>query len=275
MTERLVHAGRVANRSAVVNVMVGAASRAARGLNRDFGEVQNLQVSERGPDAFAAAAVARAGEVLAAELRRARRGFAYLAGGRSGGNGAGQTRDSWLVEALDGADNYRHGLPWFATVIAAREGGTITAAVIYEPLRDELFWAERGRGAYVNNQRLRVSARATLASALVATCITGGDDAESAGLRVAAAGRVAGLRETGAPALDLAAVAAGRFDGFWGAGLSPATAEAGALLVREAGGLVEERGEAAGARRTLLAANARLAAALADMIRASDDAGHA
>jgi myo-inositol-1(or 4)-monophosphatase len=257
LTDRAVRSRPVATRSALVNVMAGAASRAARGLNRDFGEVQNLQTSERGPDRFVDAAIARAEEVLAGELRRARREFAYLSGAHAqAGGGAG----AWLVEALDGAENYRHGLPWFATAICAREGGAHTAAVIYDPLRDEMFWAERGRGAYVNSQRLRVSARGSLGGALIAVHLGADAAAQAAGLR--AAGRIAGLRESGAAALDLAGVAAGRLDGFWGERLAPAIAAAGALLVREAGGLVED-----GAGQPMVATNQRLAGALGALIR--------
>ena len=258
----------MATRSANINVIAAAAIKAARGLNRDFGEIEGLQASPRGPDAFAAAAVIRAGEIVGRELARARRGFAFA--GRSATAAAGPG-PGWLVEPLSGIENFRHGLPWFATVIGIVERGQATAGAVYDPLRDALFWAERGGGAYINNSRLRVSARAAVADALVALDTGAAPSARLAAMRHSLASEVGAVRETGCPALDLAHLAAGRIDGFWGIGLAPVVAEVGMLLVREAGGLVPHtaapEGEPPGLG--LVAANAKLAERLAGVLRAA------
>lgn len=250
----------MATRSANINVIANAAIKAARGLNRDFGEIEGLQASPKGPDAFAAAALQRAGEIVARELARARRDFAFAA------SAAAAPGSAWLVEPLSGVENFRHGLPWFATVIGIVEHGQAIAGAVYDPLRDALFWAERGGGAYINNSRLRVSARVAVADALVAFAAGAEPWRRVAAMRESLARAVGAVRETGCPALDLAHVAAGRFDGFWGIDLAPVIAEVGVLLVREAGGLVPHAGdEPAG----LVAANAKLAERLAALLRAA------
>jgi myo-inositol-1(or 4)-monophosphatase len=258
----------MATRSANINVIAAAAIKAARGLNRDFGEIEGLQASPRGPNAFAAAAVERAGEIVGRELARTRRGFAFA--GRSAPAGPGP---AWLVEPLSGIENFRHGLPWFATVIGILERGQATAGAVYDPLRDALFWAERGSGAYINNSRLRVSARAVVADAVVALDTGAARSQRLAAMRHSLASEVGAVRETGCPALDLAHVAAGRLDGFWGIGLVPMVAEVGVLLVREAGGLVPHAGGPEGEPPGLglVAANAKLADRLAALLRAAAD----
>ncbi len=229
-------------RSPIINVMVGAAHKASRGLLRDFGEVEQLQVSRKGPADYVSEADRRAERTLRDELGRARPDFAMLL--EEAGAVPGQDPSQrWIVDPLDGTTNFLHGIPHFAISIAHEALGRIESAVIYDPLRDETFWAQRGIGAYVNNRRLRVSARRNLADAVLATGIPFADRPGKDEM-LAALGPVmeatAGVRRFGSAALDLAYVAAGRYEGFWEIGLAPWDVAAGILLVREAGGFVTE-----------------------------------
>ncbi len=235
----------MSRRSPLVNVMVKAVMKAARPLRRDFGEVEQLQVSRKGPADFVSQADRNAERILREELARARPRFSFLMeeSGESGPEAAGAPQGRWIVDPLDGTTNFLHGLPHWAISVAAEEHGRIVAGVVYDPLRDELFWAQRGGGAFVNDQRLRVSARERLQAALLATGIPfsghGEHDRFLAELRVMMA-QVAGIRRFGSAALDLAYVAAGRYDGFWEHGLRLWDIAAGVLLVQEAGGLVSD-----------------------------------
>jgi myo-inositol-1(or 4)-monophosphatase len=229
-------------RSAILNVMVAAATKAARGLARDFNEVENLQVSRKGPADFVSAADRRAEEVIRAELERARPGYSFLME-ESGASEGSDPQHRWIVDPLDGTTNFLHGIPQFAISIALERQGRLSAALVYDPISDELFTAERGSGAFLNDRRLRVSSREHLADSVVATGMPfkgHGDSGrylkELANLMPA----VAGVRRFGAAALDLAWVAAGRFDGFWERGLSPWDMAAGILLIREAGGFITD-----------------------------------
>jgi len=229
-------------RSAILNVMVAAATKAARGLARDFGEVENLQVSRKGPADFVSAADRRAEDVIRAELERARPGYSFLME-ESGATQGSDKQHRWIVDPLDGTTNFLHGIPQFAVSIALERQGRLMAAIIYDPIADELFSAERGRGAFLNDRRLRVSSREHLADSVVATGMPFKGHGDSAGYIKelgALMPSVAGVRRFGAAALDLAWVAAGRFDGFWERGLSPWDIAAGILLIREAGGFVTD-----------------------------------
>ncbi|RIK98722.1 MAG: inositol monophosphatase [Proteobacteria bacterium] len=224
--------------SALINVMVKAARRAGRSLKRDLGEIENLQVSLKGPANFVSAADRRAEEILYEELTRARPGYGFI--GEEGGSRAGADKtNTWIVDPLDGTTNFLHGIPQFAISIALEREGVLTAAVIYNPANDELYVAERGKGAFLNDQRLRVAARRRLDDSVIACGLPhiGRGDLELARRELAEMmGRVAGLRRFGAASLDLAFVAAGRLDGYWERNLSPWDMAAGILLVREAGG---------------------------------------
>jgi myo-inositol-1(or 4)-monophosphatase len=228
--------------SALLNVMVGAARKAARSLKRDFGEVENLQVSVKGPGNFVTAADRRAEETLRIELARARPGYSFL-GEESGRTEGSDKTHTWIVDPLDGTSNFLHGLPQFAISIGLEREGTIVAGVIYNPITDELFTAERGKGAFLNDRRLRVAGRKRLADAVVACGLPHhgrGDLALSRRELAAVQEKVAGLRRFGAAALDLAFVAAGRFDIYWERDLFPWDMAAGILMVREAGGFVTD-----------------------------------
>jgi len=229
-------------RSPLINVMVSAVMKAARGLRRDFSEVEQLQVSKKGPADFVSEADRRAEQTLFEELRRVRPRFGFLMEERGDvGGEAGEPR--WIVDPLDGTTNFLHGLPHWAITVAVEERREIIAAVTYDPLKEELFWAERGSGAFVNDQRLRVSARRSLSNALLATGIPFRGRPEHTRFLTEMAAfmeQVAGIRRFGSAALDLAYVAAGRYDGFWEGHLSPWDMAAGLLLVREAGGFVTD-----------------------------------
>jgi myo-inositol-1(or 4)-monophosphatase len=226
----------------IVNVMVGAARKASRGLLHDFGEVELLQVSRKGPADFVSEADRRAERILREELGRGRPEFAMLLeeAGEVPGRDPSQR---WIVDPLDGTTNFLHGIPHFAISIAHEDNGRIVAAVIYDPCRDEIFWSARGSGAFLDNRRLRVSARRRLDEAVLATGIPFADRPGKNEM-LAVLGPVmdaaAGVRRFGSAALDLAYVAAGRFDGFWEIGLAPWDVAAGILLVREAGGFVTD-----------------------------------
>jgi myo-inositol-1(or 4)-monophosphatase len=228
--------------SALLTVMIQAARKAARGLRRDFGEVEGLQVSLKGPANFVSAADHRAEETLRAELARARPGYGFVGeeGGRREGSDASHT---WIVDPLDGTTNFLHGIPHFAVAIALERDGTIVAGLIYNPATDELFTAERGKGAFLNDRRLRVAARQRLSDAVVACGLPhygrGGMEEFRAEFPLVQE-RVAGLRRFGSAALDLAWVAAGRLDGYWERNLSAWDMAAGILMVREAGGFATD-----------------------------------
>jgi myo-inositol-1(or 4)-monophosphatase len=257
-------------RSANINVMAQAAHKAARHLVRDFGEVENLQVSIKGPGDYVSAADHRAEQILHQELSRARPGFGFVMEER--GAIAGQGDQRWIVDPLDGTTNFLHGLPHFAISVALERQGELVAGVVYDPIKDELFWAEKGAGAYLNDRRLRVSRRSDLANSLVGTGIPvldwqGREQGFAQQLdRVAAA--VAGIRRLGTASLDLAYVAAGRLDGFWEYGLKPWDMAAGIVLIREAGGMVSrlEDGDLLEAG-TLVAANQGIYGRLMELLR--------
>jgi myo-inositol-1(or 4)-monophosphatase len=235
--------------SGLVRVMEKAARKAGQRLRRDFGEVEHLQVSRKGPADFVSKADQAAERTIYDELLAARPdwGFELEEGGRIEG-APGKPR--WVVDPLDGTSNFIHGIPHFAISIAAQEPkldgsgwGDVVAALVYQPITDESFWAEKTRGAWLQDRRLRVSSRRRLDDSLVATGIPfrgAGDSAEWSRIYAAIGPEVAGIRRFGSAALDLAWVAAGRFDGFWESSLQAWDTAAGCLLVREAGGFVTD-----------------------------------
>ncbi len=228
-------------RSALMNVMTAAALKAGRGLKRDLGEIENLQVSIKGPGDFVSAADVRAEKVLFEELSRSRPGYGFLM--EEGGEIEGADKSHrWLVDPLDGTTNFLHGLPIFAVSIALEREGQLIAAVVYNPATDEMFVAEKGQGAWLNNRRLRVAARRDFADALVGCGIPHlGRASQHPRFKVelsSVMARAGNVRRMGAASIDLAMVAAGRLDCFWERGLAPWDMAAGIVLVREAGGYV-------------------------------------
>lgn len=229
--------------SALMNVMISAARKAGRSLARDFGEVEHLQVSVKGPANFVSAADHKAEDIIFKELSRARPGYGFLMEERGEIPGDDKTH-RWIVDPLDGTTNFLHGIPHFAISIGLEREGVLVAGLVYNPASDELFTAEKGKGAFLNDRRrLRVAARRTLADAVVVTGIPHRGrpghprfmDEMSAVMM-----EVAGLRRSGSAALDLAYIAAGRYDGYWERGLQAWDLAAGIVLVREAGGLVSD-----------------------------------
>lgn len=230
-----------AHRSALLNVMCNAAVKASRRLVRDFGEVEQLQVSRKGPGDFVSTADHQAERTLYEELARARPGYSFLME-ESGSIEGDDPRFCWIIDPLDGTTNFLHGIPYFAISIALEKEGELVAGIIYNPILDEMFTAEKGAGAFLNNRRLRVSGRLKLNEALLATGFVydSVQMAEIAKTLLRVRPQVAAVRSFGATALDLAYVAAGRLDGYWHTRFSPWDVAAGIILVREAGGYVSE-----------------------------------
>lgn len=228
--------------SALMNVMLGAARKAGRSLARDYGEVEQLQVSLKGPANFVTAADTRAEETLYAELSRARPGYGFLMEERGVVEGPDKSH-RWIIDPLDGTTNFLHGIPLFAISVALEREGELIAGLIYNPASGELFTAERGKGAFLDDRRIRVAARSRLDDCVITTGIPhrGKPDhelflSECAGVMQS----VAGLRRTGAASLDLAWLAAGRFDGYWERNLAAWDLAAGIVILREAGGFVTD-----------------------------------
>ena len=230
-------------RSALLNIMVQAAIKAGRSLTKDFGEVENLQVSRKGPADFVSNADKRAEQIVFDELRKARPTYSFLmeeSGEVTGSDG----QHRWIIDPLDGTTNFLHGIPMFAVAIALERNQEIVASVIYNPVMDELYTAEKGGGAWLNDRkRLRVAARKHLADCVIVTGINSrGSAGDVLQLRQLAqvAPAAAGIRRTGSASTDLAWVAAGRFDAYWENQLAPWDVAPGWLLLREAGGTMSD-----------------------------------
>jgi myo-inositol-1(or 4)-monophosphatase len=229
--------------SAIINVMAMAAKKAALGLVRDFGEVDQLQVSQKGPADFVSAADLRSDEILRRELSKARPDYNLITE-ESEAKPLNPDQPTFYVDPLDGTTNFLHAIPHFCISIGLVEGKKPVAGVIYDPIKDEIFWAEQGRGAFVNDRRMRVSARNQLNTALLATGIpfkgSKGRMEKFTKQLNNIAGQVSGVRRMGAAALDLAYTAAGRYEAYWEEGCYPWDLAAGIIMVREAGGMVSE-----------------------------------
>jgi myo-inositol-1(or 4)-monophosphatase len=233
--------------SPALNVVVAAVQKAGRRLLRDFGEVEQLQVSQKGPGDFVSQADIRAEESLRADLAKARPSFAFLME-ESGAHGADDWEWRWVVDPLDGTTNFLHGIPHWAISVGIEkriDAATteIVAGVVYNPASDEMFWAEKGNGAFLNDKRLRVSGRRDMQQALFATGIPFASvprKPEFSAILAKLMPQVAGVRRFGSAALDLAWVAAGRYDGYWELGIKKWDMAAGLVMVREAGGYVTD-----------------------------------
>ena len=263
----------MATQTALLKVMSDAARKAARGLNRDFGELTELQVSKKSAADFVSAADIKAEQTLFEALTAARPGYGFLGEERGMVEGTDKTH-TWIVDPLDGTTNFLHAIPHFAINIALQREGAIVAAVTYNPVTNELFWAEKGKGCFLNDHRLRVAARKRFDEAVVATGIPflgHGQHAKFLKELHQISQRVAGVRRFGSAALDMAYVAAGRFDGYWERDLSAWDLAAGILLITEAGGKVTDAdgGEDVLAARSVCAANLELHPQLLERLRAA------
>lgn len=222
-------------RSAHMNVMVDAAEKAGRGLVRDFGEVENLQVSRKGPGNFVSAADHKAEKTIRDILLKGRPNYSFLME-EAGAVKGSDTEHRWIIDPLDGTTNFLHGVPHWSVAIALEKNGEIVAGVVYDPIKDEMYWAEKGIGASMNNRRLQVAARTALNDALVTTCPMPETQDVIASLHA----RGTGVRSYGSACLDLCYVAAGRMDAYFEAGLQPWDKAAGMLIAREARAVVTE-----------------------------------
>jgi len=230
-------------RSALMNVMTAAALKAGRRLKRDFGEVENLQVSVKGPGDFVSAADRKAEKTLFEELSKARPGYGFVL--EESGEVEGSDRShTWYIEPLGGTTNFLHGLPIFAISIGLAREGQMVAGLVYNPISDAIYIAERGQGAYLNNRRLRVAARRDMGGALIGCGIPHlGKEQEHSRFKTEFAAvmtRASNLRRLGAVALDLCLVASGAYDGFWERDLKPWDIAAGVLIIKESGGFVTD-----------------------------------
>jgi myo-inositol-1(or 4)-monophosphatase len=229
-------------RSALIDAMIGAARKAGRSLVRDYANLENLSISKKGPADLVSSADKKAEGILVADLRKARPKYGFLLEEEGTIEGT-DTSNRWVIDPLDGTINFLHAIPHFAISIALERDGEFYAGVVFEPVHDEMFWAEKGQGAFLNGRPLRVSARQHLEDSIISTSIPfKGLKNHALFLRQleAVMANVSGVRRAGASALDLAYLAAGRYDGFWENGLYPWDIGAGTVLVREAGGYVTQ-----------------------------------
>ena len=259
--------------STIVQVMIDAARKASRGLVRDFGELGELQVSKKGAADYVTAADTKAEQTIFEILTKARPGYSFLGEERGLVQGTDKTH-TFIVDPLDGTTNFLHAIPQFAVNIALERDAQIVAAVTYNPVTQEMFWAEKGKGAFMNDRRLRVAARTQIIEAVLATGIPfAGRPGHGQFLKELhqIAQRVSGVRRFGSAALDLAWVAAGRFDGYWERGLSAWDIAAGVLLVTEAGGKVTgvDGGDLDIRSGSILAANLELHPQVLELLKAA------
>lgn len=257
----------------LLQVMIDAARKAGRRLARDFGEVSELQVSKKGPSDFVSAADLKSEEILVEELTKVRPGYGILAEERGLVEGTDKTH-RWIIDPLDGTTNFLHAIPHFAITVALERDGELVAGVTHNPVTNEIFWTERGKGAFLNDKRLRVAARKTLGEAVIATGIPfQGKTGHGQFLKELhqLSQRVAGIRRFGSAALDMAYVAAGRFDAYWERDLKPWDLAAGRLMVTEAGGKVTsvEGGEFGLDEGSVLASNLELHPLVLERLKAA------
>jgi myo-inositol-1(or 4)-monophosphatase len=232
----------VSTPTTLVKVMIDAARKAAKGLTRDFGELEELQVSKKGPADYVSAADMKAEQTLYEALTKARPGYGFLGEERGLTEGTDKTH-TWIADPLDGTTNFLHAIPHFAVTVALEREGQIVAGVTYNPIANELYWSEKGKGCFLNDRRLRVAARRDLGESVLATGIPFmGRPGHATFLKELhqVASKVSGVRRFGSAALDLAYVAAGRYDGYWERGLGRWDMAAGILFVTEAGGVVSD-----------------------------------
>ncbi len=260
-------------RSALMNVMTAAALKAGRGLKRDFGEVENLQVSVKGPGDFVSAADRKAEKTLYEELARARPGYGFVLEESGRIEGADKSH-SWFIDPLDGTSNFLHGLPIFAISIGLEREGQIVAGLVYNPASGDMFIAEKGQGAFYNNRRLRVAARSEMSASLIGCGIPhlgkAREHSRFMAELAAVMAKAGNVRRLGAAALDLCFVASGSYDGFWERNLQAWDMAAGIIIIKEAGGFVTDAdgGSDMLAKGSICAGNEAIQRDLLKLIRA-------
>jgi myo-inositol-1(or 4)-monophosphatase len=259
--------------SALMNMMYGAARKAGRSLARDFGEVEHLQVSMKGPADFVTAADRKAEKILYEELSKARHGYGFLM--EEAGEVEGPDKSHrWIIDPLDGTTNFLHSIPHFAISIGLQRDGELVDGLIFNPANGDLFTAEKGKGAFFNDRRIRVAARSKLEDCVIVTGVLHrgkpGHEAYLGQLSKVMAS-VSGIRRSGSAALDLAWTAAGRYDGYWEQGLKPWDMAAGIVILREAGGFITDMtgGKTMLESGTLIAGNEAIQRALKKVIAPS------
>ena len=211
-----------------LNIMIKASQRASKNLIRDFGELEKLQVSVKGPSDFVSNADTKAEKIIIEELSKAKKNYSIIS--EEDGSIIKEDKDNvWIIDPIDGTTNFLHGVPHFAISIALKSNNEIVSGLIYDPIKDEMFYAEKNSGAFFNNHRIRVSNKKEINSCLFAT--GGKDDDKKIDLNI---------RRTGSAALDMAYVASGRYDGYFQKNLNLWDIAAGVILVKEAGGIVNE-----------------------------------
>ena len=213
--------------SANLNVMIKAAEKASRALIRDFGEIEKLQVSIKGPTNFVSNADLKAEKIIIEELKKARPNYSIISE-EDGSESNKDKKNTWVIDPIDGTTNFLHGVPHFAISIGLKSENEIISGLIYDPIKDEMFYAEKDKGAFFNNQRIRVSKKKEINSCLFAT---GGKSKNEIDLP---------LRRSGSAALDMAYVAAGRYDGYFQNDLNLWDIAAGIIILKEAGGMINE-----------------------------------
>lgn len=267
----MAHQMRIVSRSPNLNVMANAAFNAARGLIRDYGEIEHLQVSRKGPGDFVSTADKKAENTIYKDLKKARPSYGFIM--EEAGEIPGEEDYTWHVDPLDGTTNFLHAIPHFAISIGLQKGSEMIAGVIFDPIKDELFYAEKGGGAFLNERRLRVSARQHLIDAVLGTGIPfASHTLENRSVFQGSLERVmplvSGVRRMGAAALDMAYVAAGRYEGYWERGINSWDIAAGIVLVQEAGGYIcdLQGGEDPLGTNSVLATNQALNQPLKDLL---------
>lgn len=226
--------------SANITIMMAAARKASKSILRDFGELEKLQVSVKGQNDFVTMADIKAQEIIHYELSRARENYGFLMEEGNNKSNIDDNEFTWIIDPIDGTLNFMNGIPYFGISIALNQKDQLIAGLVYDPIHNDFYWAEEGTGAYLNDQRLRVTNKSSLDKSVIALGIPflgRGDHKQHIRSQEAVMSKVAGLRRFGAASLDLAYVAAGKVDGFWEYGLSPWDVAAGIILVKEAGGL--------------------------------------
>ena len=213
--------------SANLNIMIKASEKASKILIRDFGEIEKLQISVKGPSDFVSSADTKAEKIIINELMKAKKNYSVLSE-ESGYKANADSKNVWIIDPIDGTTNFLHGVPHFAISIALKSDNEIVSGLIYDPIKDEMFYAENNNGAFFNNQRIKVSKKKDLQSCLFGT---GGKEKVETNLIT---------RKSGSAALDMAYVAAGRYDGYFQNNLNLWDVAAGIIIVKEAGGVINE-----------------------------------